>query len=278
MSTPERLGSDEASAAIWRQAPSLDGLRTAAVGAFACADADSGARLLRDLCDQLRDEGVQAVIGPMDGDTWAAHRLVTDSDGRPPFFLEPRNPPHNVDAFTRAGFEVVARYASAERSAEPVAQKPAPPGLHLRSFDPADADAELRRIHALSLTAFADNAFYRPITAERFLASYLPILPRLDPELVLLAEDEAGALKGFLFAVPDLEQGARPSAVILKTYASLAKGAGSLLADRFHTLAHAKCYATVVHALMHETNVSARHSDRTGARVFRRYALYGRRL
>ncbi len=291
MTAPRPLQSDQADASVWLDAPSLDGLRTAAIGAFACADAKAGARLLDDGCEQLREEGYGAVLGPMDGDTWAGHRLVTETDGRPPFFLEPRNLPHHVDAFTQAGFQTVARYASAAsnlpikdgkvarpRSEDVAVASGTPPALTLRPFDPADAEAELRRLHALSLQAFAGNAFYRPITADRFVASYTAVVPHLDPDLVLLAEDEAGGLKGFLFALPDLEQGGRPTAVILKTYASLAKGAGSLLAARFHRLAHAKGYVEVIHALMHETNLSSRHSDNTGARVFRRYALYGRRL
>lgn len=278
MTAPRRVATAGATAAVWLDAPPLDGLRTAAVGAFDSDDADAGARLLRETCEQLREEGFGAVLGPMDGDTWSAHRLVTQSDGRPPFFLEPRNPTDHPAAFEQAGFDIVARYLSAERPAAPGTEKPGPLGLSLRPFDPANAEAELRRLHALSLVAFADNAFYRPITAERFLAGYAPILPDLDPELVLLAEDEAGELQGFLFALPDLEQGPRPTAVILKTYASRVKGAGSLLADRFHALAHAKGYATVIHALMHEANLSARHSDHTGACGFRRYALYGRRL
>ena len=40
----------------------------------------------------------------------------------------------------------------------------------------------------------------------------------------------------------------------------------------------AKGYARVVHALMHEANASVRVSDRFGGRVFRRYALWGKRL
>ncbi len=279
MSAPEPMEIAGARLAIWRDAPSLDGLRTAALGRFACDDAARGAALLEAAAGRLAEEGFEALLGPMDGDTWAAYRLVVESDGRPPFLMEPSNPPHYPDAFERGGFGVVTRYFSAERSLEPREPvRPPPPGLRLRPFDPADAEDDLRAIHAVSLEAFAANPFFKPIGVERFLASYRPALGALDADLVLLAEDEEGALAGFLFGLPNLTEGASPRSAILKTYASQRKGLGSALASLFAARAADKGYRTAIHALMHEDNLSAQRSDRLGARVFRRYALWGRRL
>jgi hypothetical protein len=104
------------------------------------------------------------------------------------------------------------------------------------------------------------------------------VLKAINPELVLLAEDEAGELKAFLFALPNFAEGPQPKTVILKTYASAVKGGGSMLANAFHERAKAQGFTEVIHALMHETNLSAQHSDKTGGKVFRRYALWGGRL
>ena len=278
MSAPEQVSAEGAALAIWREAPALEGRRTAALGAFSCDAAEAGARLLRASAARLAAEGYESVVGPMDGDTWGSHRLVVESDGRPPFFLEPQNPPHYPVAFEQAGFEVVARYLSAEGGVDRPPSLSRPAGLTLRPFDPARAEDELRRIHALSLRAFTGNFLYRPITAGAFLEQYRPVLAVLDPALVLLAEDEAGALQGFLFGLPDVTQGPHPESVILKTYGSLKPGTGSSLVDAFYAAARAKGYARVVHALMHETNLSAQHSRRSGGRVFRRYALWAQRL
>jgi hypothetical protein len=226
----------------------------------------------------LKAEGFGAVLGPMDGNTWGKHRLVVDSDGRAPFLMEPANPAHYVAAFDQAGLAVVSRYVSAVRPADASATAATPTGLHLRCVDLTRAEEELTRVHALSLEAFADNRFYQPIGLEDFLASYRPILPAMDPELVLLLEDEAGALRGFLFAMPNLVEGPWTKTVILKTYASRVKGGGSMLANAFHGRVRARGFAEVIHALMHESNLSAAHSDRTGGKVFRRYALWGGRL
>lgn len=273
----ESISIPGASLTLFRDAPSLDGKRTAALGDFACETPEAGARSIRDAMLLLKAEGFQAVLGPMNGNTWAKHRLVVESDGRPPFLMEPQNPAHFVDAFEQSGLQIVSRYVSAVMPADELDSQTIVPGLSLRQLDPARAEAELSRVHALSLEAFASNHFYQPIALEPFLASYRPVLGVIDPELVLLLEDEAGALKGFLFAIPNLADPGS-NAVILKTYASRAKGGGAMLANEFHRRAKAKGFSSVIHALMHASNLSATHSGSKGGKVFRRYALWGGEL
>lgn len=276
---PETVRIDGASAAIYRVAPKLEGLRTAAIGQFACDDAVAGAALLRTAMEQVRSEGYGAVLGPMDGNTWSRYRLVVESDGTPPFLMEPTNPDWYPAAFNDAGMEVVSTYISAVRDADSASKAPvAPDGVTLRAFHPARAEDALGAIHDLSLQAFAENAFYTPVSREAFVGSYTPVIGMLDPDLVLLAEDGDGRLVGFLFGIPNLTEGASPASVILKTYASRMKGVGSFLADTFHQGVRDKGYKRVIHALMHVDNLSATHSDRTGGHVFRRYALWGAKL
>jgi hypothetical protein len=275
----EKMNIPGAELAIFRDAPSLDGARTAALGAFSCGSAEAGARLIREAMVKLKAEGFGAVLGPMDGNTWGKHRLVVESDGRPPFLMEPANPAHYVDAFEQSGLKVVSRWVSAVRPADiPASGSKAPEGIRIRNFDPGQAENELRCIHKLSLQQFASNHFYMPIGEEEFLSGYWPVLKVIDPELVLLAEDSKGELKAFLFALPNFAEGPQTKTVVLKTYASAVKGGGSMLANAFHERAKARGFSNVVHALMHETNLSAQHSGNTGGKVFRRYALWGGRL
>lgn len=258
---------------IFRETPDWDGLKTAVLGYT-----DDPAALI-EAKRQLKSEGFEAVLGPMEGSTWGRHRLVTESDGSAPFLMEPVNPPGVLEAYESAGLTVVSRYQSSVRDVD-VAPSSTPPvaRLRLRNIDLSQAENELAAIHALSVEAFAGNRYYAPISREAFVGSYRPVLPAVDAELVFLAEDEAGELKGFLFAVPNRSEGARPGSVVLKTYASRVKGAGSMLANAFHQRARDKGFERVIHALMHEDNLSARHSENTGGRVFRRYALWGARL
>ena len=278
MSEVERVEGAGARLSVWRDGPDWQG-PTATIGALRCDSAETGARLIGDTCDRLAAEGIAAVLGPMEGDTWHAYRLVEESDGSPPFLMEPASAAHDRAAFEGAGFSVVSRYFSARVALGDHPPAPAPEdGATVVPWDGTDAEAALADIHALSTRAFAGNPFYKPIALEPFLAMYRPFLPLLVPDLVLFARDADGALAGFLFAIPNYAEGPKPSQVILKTYASARRGAGSLLARTFHARAQEMGYEAAIHALIHDDNTSADRSRRHGGEIFRRYALLGRRL
>ncbi|MGF1624405.1 MAG: hypothetical protein ACFCVH_05940 [Alphaproteobacteria bacterium] len=277
MSAPEPFAIEGASASVWRTAPSLHGRRTAAIGRFACADGPSGTALLARIAATLAAERFGALLGPMDGDTWHSYRLVTESDGRPPFAMEPTNPPHYADAFLDAGFRPIARYVS---SIDTIVAPESPVldrqrRLAIRGFRIEAADDELRLIHDLSMRAFAGNPFFDRLSWPGFHALYAPVVPLIDPRLVLFAEAVGGSCVGFLFAIPEPSA---PATVVLKSYASLRRGAGGLLGEAFYRNARARGTEAVIHALMHEDNLSLRHSGKRHGRVFRRYALLGRML
>ncbi|MDB5665765.1 hypothetical protein [Cypionkella sp.] len=265
---------------LYRDAPAWDGLASYAVGQFSCPSAEAGAALLNHVATMARSEGAQALVGPMDGDTWHSYRLVIESDGRAPFLMEPVGKPHDSAAFTGAGFTPISAYFSASVPAADVGTGPQPTtdGLHIAAWDGSEPEALFTQVHALSCAAFSKNPFYKPIVLADFLPMYMPFVPMMKPELVLFCRDDAGALVGFLFGIPNYAEGPKPASAILKTYASLKKGAGHALSTRFYTAARELGFTTVIHALMHEDNLSALRSSMNGAQVFRRYALMGRRL
>lgn len=277
MSDVERIEIAGASVGVWREAPGLAGLRTAALGGFACYDAAAGAAVLEGAVRRLQREGFGAVLGPMDGDTWSAHRLVVDSDGSAPFLFEPHNPAHYPAAFEAAGFDRVAGYVST-RAPAGAPKALALKDVRLRPFDAAYAARDLSRLYRLTSQAFAGNAFYKPIAEERFVAAYAPFLQALDADLSLMAEDENGELVGFLFGYPDYSEGMAPRAAVIKTLASTRPGVGTMLVRAAHGAAERRGFTHVIHALMHESNLSVRMSRTFGGRAFRRYALWGKQL
>ncbi|MBK8438700.1 MAG: hypothetical protein IPL38_04045 [Rhodobacter sp.] len=279
--TTESCSIDGARATIYRDGPDWDGVSTATIGAFSCETAQAGARLLTTICARLAGEGIAAVIGPMNGDTWHSYRLVLDTDGSKPFLMEPQSSPDDLAAFEAAGFAPISRYFSARARVED-AIGPEPGGLdgiEIATWDGTAPEAHFAEVHALSTRAFAANAFYRPIGPEAFLGLYMPFVPLLKPELIFTARDRAtGDLVGYLFGIPNYGPGPAPDTVILKTYASLHPGLGHHLSHAFHSQVARMGFATVIHALIHDDNRSADRSRRHGGQVFRRYVLMGRRL
>lgn len=255
----------------WSDGPVWDGVPAVALGAFAFDSAEAGVALLS---QALARAGDRPVLAPIDGDTWHAYRAVTKSDGSPPFLLEPRSGPHDLAALEAAGFAPVARYASTRLSLDMPQAAPDPvPGVTLAAWDGQDAAPLLDRLFAMAGASFADKQFFKPIDRDGFLALYLPLLPMLDPRMVLFATAR-DTLVGFLLGYRDPND---PATAVLKTYAAGVRGVGHLLADHFHGVARDLGCTRVIHALMHESNVSLARSGQHGAGVFRRYALFGRR-
>ncbi|AOG05538.1 hypothetical protein [Bosea sp. RAC05] len=269
-----------ASCLIFRNAPSWEGRRTASVGRFRCDSVATGRDLLASVATDLTAEGYEALIGPMDGDTWHSYRLVTETDGSPPFLMEPVSGPYDAEAFAAAGFTTLSGYVSTRTTLDAaIAPEPVSiAGVSVQSWDGSDAAGLIRQLYAMSAAAFRNNAFFKPLDEQGFLDLYEPVMPLVDPRFVLFARNEADALVGFLFGMPDRLEGAAPRTVILKTYASAQRGVGHLLADHFHRSAREAGYTQAIHALMHVDNVSLARSARHAGTVFRRYALLGRRL
>lgn len=268
-----------ASCVIYRDAPAWAGRRTAAIGDFSCESAEAGISLLKAAADQLSQDGFEAVIGPMDGDTWHKYRVVAESDNSPQYFLEPVSGAFDLAAFRGADFAPISSYVSARAAIEDAIGAPAPtvPGVRITPWDGKNAAALISGLYDLSRTAFTNNAFYKPIEREAFLRLYEPILPAIDPRMVFFAR-AGDQLAGYLFALPDRLQGTQPDTAILKTYASGMRGVGHMLVDTAHRAFRDLGYSNVIHALMHVDNQSRDRSARHHGTIFRRYDLMGRIL
>jgi GNAT superfamily N-acetyltransferase len=278
-------GDGSARCGLWyRQAPHLPGHRVGVVGHYYALTEEAGVAVLREGCARLADAGCTLAVGPMDGTTWERYRLITERGDEPPFFLEPDNPEDWPAHFLAAGFSPFARYCSAV--CEDLSGEVPPlrdPAITIRTVNLSNFTDELRRLHRLSLLAFAGNLLYAPISEAGFLAMYEPARAFVRPELVLLAE-KGDELVGFMFAVPDLLQKARGREIdtaIVKTMATHPAHAGRGLGSHLMARAHAACreagHRRVIHALFHEENLSGRISRHT-ARVFRSYTLFARPL
>ena len=275
----------------WKTTPQIDGDRAGVIGHYAAADAVASRRLLDRACETLAAEGARTAVGPMDGTTWRRYRFIVERGGEPPFFLEPDNPDDWPVHWLEAGFARLATYTSALND-DLAARDPRTDGalahlrdrgITIRPIDTSRAHDELLRIFKLSLAAFNRNFLYTPIGEDEFLAQYRAVMPYVNPELVLLAEQGA-ALVGFMFALPDLLEQQRKGSietVVLKTIAVdpavTGSGLGGALMDLVQQRAHGLGFRRAIHALIHETNASGRLSARS-ARTFRRYALFAKTL
>jgi GNAT superfamily N-acetyltransferase len=274
----------------WRETPPWNSRVVGTIGGFAAIDRDAALRVLEGAVAQLRKVGCDLAVGPMNGNTWRRHRFVTGSDGRGPFLLEPRNPVDWPGWWDAAGFGVLSRYSSSAMPLDGSETLPAAvtrrlerSGVTVRALDAARFEEELRRIHAISLEAFAGNFLYVPLEEEAFLATYQKVRSWIEPDFIRIAERD-GRPCGFVFGIEDHEARARGEdpALIVKTLAvdptAKCPGLGSLLVDELHRIGRQNGFTEAIHALQHEDNRSLKITDRHQGRAIRQYALYSKLL
>ncbi len=271
----------------WTDTP---GEKLGTIGGFFALTPEAAERVLEEAAGLLAKQGADTAVGPMNGNTWRSYRFVEETDGTPPFLLEPRNPEAYPAWWRAAGFEELSHYTSsrmvldgAEAVSPALKARLMRSGLSIRRMEVERYDDELRLIHSLSLKSFAGNFLYTPLGEEAFLGAYRKVRDYVDPDLVRIAERD-GTACGFVFGIPDLEAAARGGqpALIVKTLAvdpgARSAGLGSLLVDDLHRMGREKGYLEAIHALQHENNTSLKITGRHEGRVFRRYVLFSRSL
>ncbi len=260
------------------------------IGHYAAQTDAAAKQLLEFATNHLKAQGCTLAVGPMDGSTWRSYRFVTQGDA-PPFFLEPSNPSAYPEQWQAAGFGVFANYLSAlqsdipsfpdlEKRLEALAEK----GIQIRTLNQESLTEDLEAIYNLSLKSFATNFLYNSLDKSEFIAQYQQVLPFINPELILLAEQE-GNLLSFMFALPNLSQAQRSQVMdtfIIKTIATDPEFMGQGLAGTLTQLVMQKAkklgFKNVIHALIYSDNASLKLSNKYSETLLRRYALFSKSL
>lgn len=254
------------------------------IGNYESLSDDEGIQLLKHATDILTSRGAKMIVGPINGNTWHRYRLAKPFDSSHiPFLGEPINPIHYNDHFIKSGFSIAERYESRivtdlqcrEHSYRRLHERMEKRGIQIQSIAEGDFETHLRAIHAMSLEAFVDNAFYGSISYDEFSGMYLKLQKVIDPDFVLLVYDEDQQLQGFVFSYPDIVD---PNRLIFKTLATgknvRSVGLGVYLYDHIHQLAHQKGYTSVIHATMHDQNNSLKLSKAMNSTLYTEYFLY----
>jgi GNAT superfamily N-acetyltransferase len=234
----------------------------------------------------LREQGCSHARGPIEGSTFFAYRANLGPTARPPFLGEPTSSP---EPFVRAGYELVAHYASALADNETQIENGRADGASLARAGfrlvPIEAvggfHKALVHFHRLTTSSFELAHSYSPATWDLFQALYSPLESRIDPRLVRLALSPEGDVAGYCFSIPDLLN-PQLDQFIVKTLAVDPRWRrhriGSWLVSECHQQAAAAGFsAGGIHALMW-TGSHSRAISSHGGRIFRRYALYEKAL
>lgn len=278
----------------------------ATLGFFEALDHPEAVKeLLETSIGWLRDTGAGTIVGPMNGDTWHSYRFSIGPFDRPPFLMEPYNPPYYPELWKPCGFTTLETYYSQRvedvqalmSGLEKKHERALSNGYTMRRLDLDRFLDELGIIYDLSRESFAESLLYSEISLDEFISLYAGAKRLLDPDLTWFAHAPDGSTAGFLFTFPDelravaAMRGRRDPLALLrfaltrgKAEAVNIKTAGVARAHRrmglFAALTFCACreavrkgYRAVNLCLIKEDNPSGALADSL-AKVLRRYVLY----
>ena len=241
--------------------------------------------LFNEIKKYAKENKYDCLIGPINGSTWKKYRITLPSEN-PPFLLDNYNKSYYAKLFEAYGFETIANYTSTictnlnrdysrlDKFSKIFENK----GLRIRNFSVEKFDEDIRKIYNISIKSFVNNYLYTPIEYNDFYKMYEPVKSFLNPEWILLAENKQDEPVAFIFGFDNLYSKDKKS-LIIKTLAQIPdyryRGIGSFLAELLHQKALFSGYNNVIHALMHENNVSA---NILASDIYHKYKLYGVKL
>lgn len=276
-----------------KNTPQVNGKAIATIGDFETNSEENGIKILQKCEEILRKEGIDFIVGPMNGNTWRKYRTVKFSNGEPEFLLENVNSNEYNKIFIESGFEEIYTYTSTKglikdayesEILDILESKITEENITIRKFDKNNYLEDLRKIYNISIQSFSNNPLYTPIEEKDFIQQYEPYINMVDEELILIAEKEGKEI-GFVFCIPDfngLKIEGKLNTLILKTIAVLPEyeelAIGNIMLKRIAKIAQAKQFEKWIFAFMYSNNTSQKMAKRNKTEIIREYALYGKEL
>ena len=283
---------------LWHNRPDYNGRKTSYIGNVNIYEKyrKDEEQLFNKVFEELKKEGIEIIIGPLNGTTWNTYRYVTEKGSRRQFLLEPWNEDYSVSLFEKLDFKHLAGYISTvmegmnsdgrknlNKKIEKLKKFDYYEDIRVESAENKDLLTVLNKVYDLTVEAFKNNFLYSELEREIFLKMYLSYEDKIIKKFfkMLYFKDE---LIGYVFGIPDyteLGYKGKIDTIILKTIAVSpeynGKGMGYILINSLVEEAEKEEYENVIYALMHESNVSKNIGLLLG-NVLRKYTLFIKEL
>jgi hypothetical protein len=283
---------------LWHNRPDYNGRKTSYIGNVNIYEKyrKDEEQLFNKIFEELKKEGIETIIGPLNGTTWNTYRYVTEKGNGRPFLLEPWNEDYSVSLFEKLDFKHLAGYISTvmegmnsngrknlNKKIEKLKKFDYYKDIKVESAENKDLLTVLNKVYDLTVEAFKNNFLYSELEREIFLKMYMSYEDKIIKKFfkMLYLGDE---LIGYVFGIPDyaeLGYKGKIDTIILKTIAVSpiynGKGMGYILINSLIEEAEKEGYENVIYALMHESNVSKNIGLLLG-NMLRKYTLFIKEL
>lgn len=255
-------------------------------GNYECMnDTECANTLLQQVVKDAAKLGAKFLIGPMNGSTWDDYRFSTHHQ-HPNFLLEPYHQLYYNDQFVQFGFRPIANYISNidhslvhdHPSVLKTEKELMAKGIVIRSIDMGNYEAELKKLYPFICSSFQTNFLYTQVSEESFVSKYKEAAAIIDPEFVLIAEDQHKEIIGFIFCYHDLLN-TNPKTIVVKTVtrnpANEWKGLGHVMGNRVIRAAAQRGFRAAIHAFVIKEGTSTGLSNTFSGNSYKNYVLYG---
>jgi hypothetical protein len=249
---------------------------------YECVENDSFSMFfLTEISKFCKKIGFDYIIGPMNGSTWNYYRFTIDPK-QDSFLTEVFHVAYYNQQWKKAGFKQIGSYLTHIDNEIIIPEKRhiLDESIHFRNLDISNFEEEIKKIHAFCCDCFQNNFLYTPISETDFVNKYTEAKKVMQEELVFIAEHN-NEVVGVLLALHDFYS-INSKRLIVKTLARKSDrtyaGVAHELTRRILQTAKEKNYEVMLHAFMHEKNVSKNVSKKNTGKPFRKYELYCKEL
>ena len=173
---------------LWHNRPNYNGKATSYIGNVNILEKyrKNETEIFNEIFESLKKEGIETIIGPLNGTTWNAYRYVTDKGHRSPFLMEPWNEDYYVELFEKIGFKPLTYYISTvmenmnpvqrghlSKKIEKLKKFDYYKDITVKSAENEDLMAVLNKVYDLTIEAFKNNFLYSELDREIFLKMYM---------------------------------------------------------------------------------------------------------
>ena len=241
---------------------------------------------------QLLFKTCEATLKPQQIKEYSAPRLdhqiiglQTGGFDFPQSILTPHNPAYYEQYFKQNGFSVSSKSISLiVRKKKLILTRLQLPWIKIRHFNLEKIAEEIEIFNKLQGAVFSGRAEYSPRTLAQDEVLIKSLVPMLDPELVIIAEDLKGSALGIIIALPDHYQSKKPLTrariISMGTLPEFqAKGVGAMLVLHLAKTMVSKGYETAeVSWVLKDNQPPQTLSNRFGAEPGREFCLYQKQL
>lgn len=163
------------------------------------------ATLLKYSEDLLKEKGAEVAIIPRFDNSILG--LQTTRFDLPQTFLSTHNPPFYQEIFFDAGYETIKTFYTFYYTRDNIPNISLKfPKIRTRTIENDNFEEEVRSFHEIKSQSFKQSLGYIPRTFEEEYDMVKSMLPYLDNELIIIAENQKNEPIGFLTCIPDIYQ------------------------------------------------------------------------